>query len=197
MFTGIIEAIGRITLVDEKSDINIYVLHANSAFIADINEGDSVSVNGVCLTAYNIENDSFAVDVSKETQKCTTLGNVLNDSNVNLERAVTPSTRLGGHLVSGHVDGIGQLLERKDNDNETIFWVSTPKELAKYISKKGSICLNGVSLTVNEIRDNKHCLTIIPHTLKKTTLGELQINDNINIEVDQIARYLEQLTKYN
>jgi len=197
MFTGIIEEIGSLVLVAEKEDIHIYAIQASTIFVSEIKEGDSVAVNGVCLTAYNIQNDSFNVDVSTETQECSNLHGTENKTMVNLERAVTPSTRLGGHLVSGHVDGLGQLLERKDGANETILWVSTPKELAKYISKKGSICLNGVSLTVNEVHDDKHCLTIIPHTLKKTTLNELQVNDLLNIEVDQIARYLEQLNKYN
>lgn len=197
MFTGLIEEIGSLAIVAEKKDIRIYSIHANTEFVAGIEEGDSVSVNGVCLTAYKIEHDSFTVDVSEETQNCTNFGCTQNNTSVNLERAVMPATRLGGHLVSGHVDGQGRLLERKDNENETVLWVSTPHELAKYISKKGSICLNGVSLTVNEIQDDKHCLTIIPHTLKKTTLNELQVHDFINIEVDQIARYLEQLNKYN
>ena len=157
--------------------------------------GDSVSVNGTCLTAYELQQDSFQVDVSSETQKCTSFGQIIRENKVNLERAVTPTTRLGGHFVSGHVDGLGRLIKREDHANESILWVSCPKELVKYITAKGSICINGVSLTVNETKDEQHCLTIIPHTLQNTTLRFLEEQDFVNIEVDLIARYLEKLNQ--
>lgn len=195
MFTGIIEAIGTLHSVADKEDIHQYRIQTNTDFMNDVNVGDSIAVNGVCLTAYELENNSFQVDVSKETQKCTIFGQPIRKNQVNLERAVMPTTRLGGHFVSGHVDGLGTLVKRADNDNETVLWISSPTELIKYIAAKGSICINGVSLTVNEIQDDQHCLTIIPHTLQNTTLKSLQTQDLVNIEVDLIARYLENLSR--
>ncbi|MEJ2115136.1 MAG: riboflavin synthase [Gammaproteobacteria bacterium] len=193
MFTGIIEEIGTIHSIADNKDIHQYRIHASTNFIDGMQRGDSIAVNGICLTAYDIQQDSFLIDVSNETQKCTSFGLPTRDNRVNLERAVTPSTRLGGHLVSGHVDGLGALVKREDNHNETILWISYLPELAKYIAVKGSICINGVSLTVNEIKDNQLCVTIIPHTLKNTTLSSIQEQDLVNIEVDLIARYLEQI----
>ncbi|MDH3607758.1 MAG: riboflavin synthase [Gammaproteobacteria bacterium] len=195
MFTGIIEEIGTIQNVAEKGDIHQYRIQATAEFMKGVELGDSISVSGICLTAYNIQNDSFQVDVSVETQKCTSFGQPIRNNQVNLERAVTPSTRLGGHLVSGHVDGLGTLVQRKDSYNETILWINSPTELVKYIAVKGSITINGVSLTVNQTKEDQHCVTIIPHTLKNTTLNAIQVQDLVNIEVDLIARYLEKLSE--
>lgn len=197
MFTGIIEEIGTIHNLADKEDIHQYRIQVSTDFIKGVQLGDSISVSGICLTAYNIQHDSFQVDVSKETQKCTSLGKPIRDNQVNLERAVTPSTRLGGHLVSGHVDGLGRLVKREDNENETILWICIPTELVKYIVVKGSICVNGVSLTINQTKDDQLCVTIIPHTLKNTTLSSVQGHDVMNIEVDLIARYLEKLSRLN
>ncbi|QMU60779.1 MAG: riboflavin synthase [Gammaproteobacteria bacterium] len=193
MFTGIIEEIGTIHSVAEKEDIHQYRIQVSSKFIDGVQLGDSIAVNGVCLTAYDIEQNSFYVDVSKETQQCTSFGRAIRNNQVNLERAVTPTTRLGGHFVSGHVDGLGVLSTREDNDNETILWISSPVELVKYIAVKGSVCINGVSLTVNKVKDEQLCVTIIPHTLKNTILNAIQTEDLLNIEVDLIARYLENI----
>lgn len=193
MFTGIIEEIGTIRNVADKDDIHQYRIQVSAEFMKEVQLGDSIAISGICLTAYNIQKDSFQVDVSKETQKCTSFGQPIRNNQVNLERAVTPSTRLGGHLVSGHIDGLGTLVQREDNNNETIFWIRSPAELVKYIAVKGSICINGVSLTVNQTKGEQHCVTIIPHTLKHTTLMSLQVQDLVNIEVDLIARYLEKL----
>lgn len=194
MFTGIIEEIGVIEKNVLKNDIHQYKISASINFLKDVINGDSISVNGVCLTAYDVNSNIFSVDISIETQRCTTFSYMSNNMLVNLERAVTPSTRLGGHFVSGHVDGLGELLKREDNENEVIMWISTPTNLKKYIATKGSICINGVSLTVNEIRDKQHCLTIIPHTLTNTTLSQLNVGDKVNIEIDLLARYIEQLS---
>lgn len=193
MFTGIIEEIGTIKNVAEKEDIHQYRIHASNDFVSGIQPGDSIAVNGVCLTATELQKDSFNVDVSNETQQCTNFGQPIRNNRVNLERAVTPSTRLGGHLVSGHVDGLGSLAKREDNSNETVLWISSPNDLVKYIAVKGSVCINGVSLTVNKIKEDMHCVTIIPHTLENTILNAIQVGDSVNIEVDLIARYLEQL----
>ena len=195
MFTGIVEEIATIQLISEKDDIHQYRILTSIDFMNDVQVGDSISVNGICLTAYELQKDSFQVDVSSETQKCTSFGQIIRENKVNLERAVTPTTRLGGHFVSGHVDGLGSLDKRVDDANESIFWVSCPTELVKYITTKGSICINGVSLTVNETKDDQHCLTIIPHTLQNTTLRYLKVHDLVNIEVDLIARYLEKLSQ--
>ena len=195
MFTGIVEEMGILQSVAEKSDIHQYQVHTSKIFLEHVVEGDSIAINGVCLTVYNIRSDTFEVDVSNETQRCTTFGFQGDSKSVNLERAVTPTTRLGGHFVSGHVDGLGELLSREDKENESIIWLSTPSDLKKYIATKGSICVNGVSLTVNEILNDRHCITVIPHTLKKTTLRSLKIGDKVNIEVDLLARYLEQLSR--
>ena len=195
MFTGIVEEIGTIHRISEKDDIHQYRIQASSDFMSDVQIGASISVNGICLTAYELQKDSFQVDVSNETQKCTSFGQIIRENKVNLERAVTPATRLGGHFVSGHVDGLGTLIKRDDNSNESVFWISCPAGLIKYIAAKGSICINGVSLTVNETKGDQHCLTIIPHTLKNTTLMFLQVQDLVNIEVDLIARYLEKLSQ--
>jgi riboflavin synthase len=193
MFTGIIEEVGNIRSVVDKVDIHQYQVSASSDFISGVKQGDSIAVNGVCLTAYDIHQDTFQVDVSKETQLCTSFGLAKKSDQVNLERAVTPTTRLGGHFVSGHVDGIGKLVKREDNANETILWLSSPIELVKYIAVKGSICINGVSLTVNAVKENQFCVTIIPHTLQNTTLSSIQEQTALNIEVDLIARYLENI----
>ncbi len=193
MFTGIIEEVGNIHSVANKQDIHQYQIQASNDFIQGVQQGDSIAVNGVCLTAYDVQADSFYVDVSQETQKCTSFGYISDNSQVNLERAVTPSTRLGGHFVSGHVDGLGALVQREDKENETILWIQAPENLSKYIAVKGSICINGVSLTVNKVKGDQCCITIIPHTLTNTTLNAIKVQDRVNIEVDLIARYLERI----
>lgn len=195
MFTGIVEELGVIRKIAKKKDIDQYQIQTASSFTTEVKTGDSISINGVCLTAYNIQEETFVVDVSQETQRCTTFGGLIRNNQVNLERAVTPSTRLGGHIVSGHVDGLGELTDRIDHENESILWVTGPSDLTKYIALKGSICIDGVSLTVNQIKDDQHCVTIIPHTLQNTTLHLLQHGDMVNIEVDLLARYVEQLIR--
>lgn len=193
MFTGIIEEVGRAHKLKEESDTYQYQVHSTPEFASQVETGDSISINGVCLTAYAIQNTSFKVDVSTETRRCTTLGSLSRNNRVNLERAVTPSTRLGGHIVNGHVDGIGTLESREDSENESVLWFSVPLSLTKYIATKGSVCVDGVSLTVNQVKENRYSVTIIPHTLDNTTLGQMRPGDKVNLEVDLIARYLERL----
>ncbi len=195
MFTGIVEELGIIRKIAEKKDIDQYQIQTASSFTTDVKTGDSIAINGVCLTAYDIQEETFVVDVSQETKRCTTFGGLIRNNQVNLERAVTPSTRLGGHIVSGHVDGLGKLTDRIDHENESILWVTGPSDLTKYIAIKGSICIDGVSLTVNQIKQDQHCVTIIPHTLQNTTLNSLQHGDMVNIEVDLLARYVEKLIR--
>ncbi|MGW8160934.1 MAG: riboflavin synthase, partial [Desulfobulbales bacterium] len=161
--------------------------------LADPEEGESIAVNGVCLTARDIRGNRFLVDVSPETLSRSGLGSLQTGSGVNLERALRLSDRLGGHLVSGHVDDLGRLEDRKRVGDFTLFTFSLSRSLAKYVIEKGSIAINGVSLTVNSCREDRFTVSIIPHTLAVTTLGELNPGDMVNIEVDIIGKYVEKL----
>ena len=195
MFTGIVEEVGVVQRLEEGEDIHQYQVQTSAAFMSGVKTGESISVNGVCLTAYNLQEHSFQADVSMETRRCTTFGKPRQGDQVNLERSVTPTTRLGGHIVSGHIDGIVRLIAREDHGNESDLWISVPDELSRYIAPKGSICLDGVSLTINRAEKGQCCVTVIPHTLKNTTLGSRVPEDEMNLEVDLVARYLEQLTR--
>lgn len=192
MFTGIIEVLGEVSAVEPRGgDVRLSIA-ARGGF-AGVHIGDSVAVNGVCLTAVALSDDHFAADVSGETLKLTTAGRWVTGGRVNLEKALTPSKPLGGHLVSGHVDGIGRLVERHDEARSIRMVYEAPAELARYVARKGSICIDGVSLTVNEVSGTRFGVNIIPHTAQQTTLGGLKPGDPVNLEVDLIARYLERL----
>ena len=193
MFTGIIQAVGRIAFLEKiGGDVRLRI-EAGALDMRDVQRGDSIAVNGVCLTAIEQDTAGFSADVSSETLAHTTLGSLRPGTRVNLEKALTPSSRLGGHLVSGHVDGVGELIERSAEARSVRFRVLAPAALARYIAAKGSICLDGVSLTVNAVDGAQFDLNIVPHTLQATTLGELQARSRVNLEVDLIARYLERL----
>lgn len=193
MFTGIVEATGTVTrLVPHGDDLTLYI-HAPSLDFSACALGDSIAVNGVCLTAVELGGDFFAADVSAETLALTTLGAWQTGSRVNLERALTPATPLGGHLVSGHVDGVGELLSRGADGRSERLTFRAPQALARYIAKKGSVCVDGVSLTVNDVAGCDFGVNIVPHTMERTTLGDLQPGGRVNLEVDLIARYLERL----
>ena len=193
MFTGIIEAVGHIAAMDPKGgDMRLRVDTAGLD-MADVQPGDSIAVSGVCLTAVELGSHYFIADVSAETLAHTTLGKLKVADKVNLEKALTPSNRLGGHLVSGHVDGVGEVLTR-DNDARSIrFRIKAPESLSRYIAKKGSICVDGISLTVNHVEDDVFDLNIVPHTLAHTTMEAFKPGRKVNLEVDVIARYLERL----
>ena len=193
MFTGIVEEVGTVRRLEGDQGAHRYQILATAAFVQGIKTGDSICVNGVCLTACDVQGDSFQVDVSTETRERTTFGTSAREGHVNLERSVTPSTRLGGHIVSGHVDGIGKLMEREDHESESVLWISIPDGLSRYIVPKGSVCVEGVSLTVNRVEKHRYCVTVIPHTLENTTLGRLQPGAEMNTEIDLVARYLERL----
>jgi len=193
MFTGIIQAIGKIKRVEQRQgDVRLTVETAGLD-LSDAGLGDSIAVNGVCLTAIELSAAQFVADVSNETLSTTTVGQTAVGARVNLECALQAQTRLGGHLVSGHVDGVGKLIERKADARSVRFTFNMPAEIARYVAQKGSICIDGISLTVNTVDDESFSVNIVPHTLEMTTLGDRQEGDSVNLEVDVIARYLERL----
>lgn len=193
MFTGIIQSVGEIRFLESRGgDVRLNVATGKLDMEAAV-VGDSIAVNGVCLTAVVLESASFAADVSRETLSLTTFGDLGIGSAVNLEKALTLATPLGGHLVSGHVDGVGRVLDIHADARSVRFRVETPPELARYIAHKGSICVDGVSLTVNTISGCIFDLNIVPHTLEETTMSSYRPGTRVNLEVDLIARYLERL----
>ena len=197
MFTGIVQATGRIEERIEHGSGDVSLVVATGTIdAAGIAIGDSVCVSGVCLTAVEVTAAGFRTDVSAESLARTTLRNLAAGVRVNLETALTPETRLGGHLVSGHVDGIAEVVARRDDARSVRFEIRVPEELARYIAEKGSVCLDGTSLTVNGVRGAVFDVNIVPHTLAATTLGDLVPGRAVNIEVDQIARYVERLLAY-
>ncbi len=193
MFTGIIQSVGKITALEKRGGDARLRVATGKLDLSDVKLGDSIAVNGVCLTAVEKDVRGFGADVSGETLARTTLGSLKSGDAVNLEKALTPTTRLGGHLVSGHVDGVGTVHERTQDARSVRFRIEVPAALAKYIAEKGSVCVDGVSLTVNAADGAFFELNIVPHTLAETTLGELAPGRRVNIEVDILARYLERL----
>jgi len=195
MFTGIILAVGKIAVIQPKGGDYRLKIETGKLAINDADLGDSIAVNGVCLTAVELGPNYFCADVSNETLSRTSLKSAAVGAAVNLELALTPTTRLGGHIVSGHVDGLGAVISRHQDGRSYRFKFKAPNELAKYIAEKGSICINGVSLTVNEVDGAMFSVNIVPHTLKETTLGEMVAGAEVNLEVDLLARYMERLMK--
>jgi len=198
MFTGIIEALGRIKKIepvggDMRLHVDVSARNASSLDMSDVQLGDSIAVNGVCLTAIAFDDSYFAADVSNETISLTSLKNLAVGSEVNLEKALLPTTRLGGHLVSGHVDGLGEVLSVKEESRSVRLMIRAPEELKHYIAMKGSICVDGVSLTVNRIENADFELNIVPHTQQQTIIKNYKPGTKVNLEVDLIARYLERL----
>ncbi len=193
MFTGIIESIGSLReIVQRGGDVRLTV-DTGSLDLSDVKLGDSIATNGVCLTAVALTGSGFSADVSRETLSLTTLHQLKPGSRVNLEKALTLSSRLGGHLVSGHVDGIGRVVQRHGDARSIRFQIQAPDDLAKYIAHKGSICVDGTSLTVNAVEGSKFELNIVPHTLQETIMQAYRPGTEVNLEVDLIARYLERL----
>lgn len=193
MFTGIIESIGTISAAEQKTGDLKLTISTGKLDMSDVQLGDSIAVNGVCLTAIDFGSDYFVADVSNETIEKSATGKLQQGSAVNLEKALTPTTRLGGHLVSGHVDGVGKVISRDEDARSVRFVIKTPNELAKYIAQKGSITVDGVSLTVNGVSGAEFELNIVPHTLQETIINDYQPGTEVNLEVDLIARYLERL----
>lgn len=193
MFTGIILAVGSIAAIQAKGGDCRLKIATGKLPLADCQLGDSIAVNGVCLTAVELGDGYFCADVSNETLSRTTLQQARAGTPVNLELALMPTSRLGGHIVSGHVDGIGKVVEKKPDGRSIRFKFQAPDNLAKYIAEKGSICINGISLTVNSVDGGFFSVNIVPHTLQETTLGSTESGDQVNLEVDLLARYLERL----
>ena len=193
MFTGIIESVGVLSQMTKQNDGYRVEIKTGKLDLSDVKLGDSIASNGVCLTVVSQTQDSFTADVSGETVSLTGFANYALGQVINLEKAVTPTTRLGGHMVSGHVDGIGCIESISDNGSSVDYWVSAPAQLMRYIALKGSITIDGISLTVNGLDGDKFRLTIVPHTSDETTIKHFSVGTKVNVEVDQIARYLERL----
>ncbi|GGP07950.1 riboflavin synthase [Nonomuraea glycinis] len=192
MFTGIIEEKGEVVAVEPAGD-SARLSVRGPIVTSDARHGDSIAVNGVCLTVVEVHGDVFTVDVIKESLDRSSLGALTEGSAVNLERAVRADQRLGGHIVQGHVDGTAVLLSREPGDNWDNLRFSLPAELSRYVAGKGSIAIDGISLTVTTVDDGSFGVSLIPTTLKLTTMGERQVDDLVNIEVDVIAKYVERL----
>lgn len=193
MFTGIVQAVGKVARVQARGgDLRLHI-DAVVLDLADVRLGDSLCVSGVCLTVVERDDRGFAADVSTETLACTTLGKRRAGDGVNLEKALRLSDRLGGHLVSGHVDGVGSVVAIEADARSLRWTFELPPALSRYIAAKGSVCVDGVSLTVNDVAGNRFAVNLIPHTLDATTFRDRKIGDAVNIEVDLVARYLERL----
>jgi len=193
MFTGIIRATGKLAgLAERGGDRRLSIKSAGLPW-RDYATGESIAVNGVCLTAVEFCEDGFDADVSRETLSVTTLGALAAGSPVNLEPALALGQRLGGHLVSGHVDGLGTVTERRKDGRAWRFGFEVPAELSRYVARKGSIAIDGVSLTINEVSGNRFGVSIIPHTLDETIFRHYRVGTRVNVEVDMMARYLERL----
>lgn len=194
MFTGIIQAVGRIASREARGSGARLVLDSATLDLADVAIGDSIAVAGVCLTAVAIDGARFEVDVSAETLARTTIGALEAGDPVNLEKALRLADRLGGHLVSGHIDDVGEIVRIDDEGAAQRWTFRAPTALLRYIAAKGSICVDGTSLTVNMVEGDTFGVTLIPHTLAATTFGARKVGDRINLEVDLVARYVERLS---
>ncbi len=193
MFTGIIQAVGKVTDIRRRGgDLRLAIQSADFDF-SMVELGDSIAINGVCLTVVEHENDWFAADVSNETLSKTSLGALSRDSRVNLESALALGEKLGGHLVSGHVDGLAEVVSMSEDARSWRFGFRVPDTLSRYVAAKGSVCLDGVSLTVNGVSGNEFDVNIIPHTMEQTIFSNYEIGSRVNFEIDLIARYLERL----
>jgi riboflavin synthase len=193
MFTGIVTDIGRVRSLEQRGDARLVLETGYDMTSVDI--GASISCSGACLTVVEKGEGWFAVDASAETMARTVLGEWQAGSPVNLERAMKVGDEFGGHIVSGHVDGVGQVVDRRQDGDSVRFTFELPPELARFVAEKGSVCLNGVSLTVNEVNGTRFGVNIIPHTLTHTTFGETHIGARVNVEIDMLARYVARLTE--
>ena len=195
MFTGIITAVGTIRTIEDRGSDKRFIIDTGKLDMSDVAAGDSISVNGVCLTVVERENTGFTTDISIETLDCTTFALLHEGNRVNLEKSLKLNDRLGGHIVIGHVDGVGKIMNRKEDARSVRYEIEVPGTLKKYICKKGSVCVDGVSLTINETDNSNFSVNIIPHTLEETIFPDYSEGTRVNIEIDIIARYLEGLMR--
>lgn len=197
MFTGIVEEVGMITKLNKKSERAIELSIKANKIMEDINLGDSIAVNGICLTVNQFTNDQFSVDIMPETVKATSLKDLTINSRVNLERSMKADGRFGGHFVTGHVDGVGEIVKKEQLENAVYYEILIPENFMPFMIMKGSIAIDGISLTIFGVDHNKITLSLIPHTLKETILGDKQVGDIVNIECDVMAKHIQnQLTNY-
>jgi len=195
MFTGIVEAVGKIEARSQEKGEWRLKFFTGDLDLSDVKIGDSIAVSGCCLTVVEKHSTAFLADVSNETMRCTALGTLEIGSAVNLEKAMLATDRFGGHIVSGHVDGVGQLIKVENEGQSIKMTFKIPSNLSKYVAAKGSICVDGTSLTVNEAKDDYFAVNLIPHTQYETISGSYEIGDSVNLEVDIIARYLERMNE--
>ncbi|WP_373942413.1 riboflavin synthase [Vibrio chagasii] len=193
MFTGIVEAVGTLSAITPRGEDITVTVNVGKLDMADVQLGDSIATNGVCLTVVEFNDHSYSADLSLETLNKTGFVDYQAGDKVNLEKAMLPTTRFGGHIVSGHVDGVGEIVERNQVGRAIEFWVEMPAEISKYVAQKGSITVDGISLTVNDLRKNAFKLTIVPHTSSETTIDQFHVGRKVNLEVDVLARYMERL----
>lgn len=193
MFTGIIEAIGKIKHINVNGQGARLTVDVGKLNMNDVKLGDSIATNGICLTVVAFDTHSFSADVSTETLQRTGFAHYQVGQKVNLEKAMLPTTRFGGHIVSGHVDAVANIVAIENKGNSTDYWLSLSEDIAHYIAEKGSITVDGISLTVNGLTDDKCRLTIVPHTVEETIIDTYKVGSHVNIEVDVMARYLERL----
>jgi riboflavin synthase len=195
VFTGIIEELGRVRSIEPRGE-NAYIIVEAHTVVEDTKHGDSIAVNGVCLTALDIQRDSFAADVSRETLDRSTLGSLRPGTAVNLERAVTPITRLGGHIVQGHVDARGKFLSVANHEGSWTVRIEYPNQIARYLVLKGSVAVEGISLTIAALTDNYFEVAIIPKTWEVTNFSQLKPGDEVNLEADMMAKYVERILRF-
>lgn len=195
MFTGIIEELGQVKKIQRQSTKSVQLTIRANTINSDMKIGDSIAVNGICLTVTTFDENAFNVDVMPETIKATSLGTLKPGSSVNLERAMHANGRFGGHFVSGHIDGTGKITRKEKLENAIYYDIEVPKELQHYLLKKGSIAVDGVSLTVFEVNDQTFTISLIPHTVSQTVLGEKIAGSTVNIECDMLAKHVEQMIK--
>jgi len=196
MFTGLIQSVAKLAALTPQHESSVFTIQTQPDFLVGVELGDSIAVNGVCLTVTALSETTFTVDVSAETLSCTTFGSLQLQQSLNLEKALTLAQPLGGHLVTGHVDGVGEVVKLHRTDESILIAIQAPNTIAKYIARKGSISVDGISLTVNQVEHLIFEVNIIPHTWKNTAILDYQIGTHVNLEIDLLARYVERMHEF-
>jgi len=196
MFTGLIQSVAKLAALTPQRESSVFTIQTQPDFLVGVELGDSIAVNGVCLTVTALSETTFTVDVSAETLSCTTFGSLQLQQSLNLEKALTLAQPLGGHLVTGHVDGVGDVVKLHRTDESILIAIQAPNTIAKYIARKGSISVDGISLTVNQVEHLIFEVNIIPHTWKNTAILDYQVGTHVNLEIDLLARYVERMHEF-